>query len=628
VSREVYVRSHWKSVPGPDSTTTSSGFDDDGRLTSVTSNNLTTSFGYDAAGNVTSVTLPSGNGYVESHSFDRAGRLTTVDNAKSGTSLSKFVWTLDAAGNPTRVQTTRGGTDSYDIYGYDTRNRLTDSCFDVGSGAGDCSAATNRITYSYDKVSNRLQEVRSGSVGDTGTIAYTYNSADQLTQTSKGGVNTTYTYDANGNETSDGTHTFTYNLADQLASSTSGGTSTTYGYDGDGLRVSSSTSGGADLRYTWDPLADDGLPELALEQDPNGNLIRRYLDGPLGAVSMTNPDGTFYYHHDPLNNVTDLTDATGNPQWQYKYDAYGAPLTATNVSGTAPDNPLRFNSQYLDTETGAYNLRAREYDASTGRFVAVDPLELPLAETYASAYLYAAARPSVLTDPSGLRWCDPVCGAVKVISGVGRGVGDVAQGAIVAPWQVFSGELGTRLGNYLYSCSPQGGLMIVSCAALFITTPFFSCYDAIRAGDDTAIGRDCTNAAALVAGPLAARWASRVGLPWASRLAYERYVRRFRCELTADARRHILDRHFPGGRLVGKDKSIFNFNEDLDRLTRAARRVAPIPQRNGNFVRIVDAGRPIGVDRATGRLTSIYSVVTDRNGEVVTAFPGVPRPMR
>jgi hypothetical protein len=67
---------------------------------------------------------------VETRSYDRAGRLATVDNSKSGTILSRHASTLDAAGNPTRVQTTRGATDVYDAYEYDTRNRL---CFDIGT---------------------------------------------------------------------------------------------------------------------------------------------------------------------------------------------------------------------------------------------------------------------------------------------------------------------------------------------------------------------------------------------------------------------------------------------------------------------------------------------------------------
>jgi RHS repeat-associated protein len=387
----------------PDSTTGSQTFDDDGRLLTVASGGQTTSFGYDAAGNLTTETLPSGNGHVATRSFDRAGRLTTVENAKTGTILSKFLWTLDAAGNPTKQQTTRGVTDTYDGFEYDTRGRLTSSCFGVTAGATDCSGAANKITYAYDKVSNRTQEVRSGSVGNTGTIDFAYNSSDQLTSTTKSGQSTTYTYDANGNQATIGARSFSYDLASRLASTTNAGTTTTYAYDGDGRRISSTVGGGgADLRDVWDPLAESGLPELALERTPAGSLVRRYLTGPLGPFSFTNASATFYDHRDPLGTVTDVTDASGTAQWKYEYEAYGAERTATNVSGSAPENRLRFNSQYLDTETAHYYLRARQYDPGTGRFGALDPFDTRLTAPYDGAYVYVSGQPTVLTDPAGL----------------------------------------------------------------------------------------------------------------------------------------------------------------------------------------------------------------------------------
>ena len=236
----------------PDTTAPSAIFDEDGRLTSVTSGTLTTTFGYDRANNVTTVTLPSGNGYVGTRTFDNAGRLTAVENKKGTTTLSKATWTLDAAGNPTKVATLRGSTTVNDLYAYDARNRLTTSCYAVGT-ATNCNTAANKITYAYDKVSNRTQEVRAGNVGGTGTFNSTYNAADQML--TRGSTN--YSYDANGNLASAGTRTFTYDLADRLASTTSGTTTTTYGYDGDDRRVASTVGGGgADLRLVWDPLAD------------------------------------------------------------------------------------------------------------------------------------------------------------------------------------------------------------------------------------------------------------------------------------------------------------------------------------------------------------------------------------
>ena len=332
----------------------------------------------------------------------------------------------ELCGNPTKQQTTRGGTDTYDVYAYDTRNRLTDSCFGVSSGTTTCSGATNAINYSYDKVSNRTQEIRSGSVGNTGTIDYAYNGSDQLTGTTKSGTTTSYTYDANGNTASAGSKSFTYGLADRLVSATSGGTTTTYAYDGDGRRVSASASGGTDLRFVWDPLADSGVPELSLERTGAGTFVRSYLNGPAGAIGFTNSSASFYYHQDPLETVTDVTNASGAAQWKYEYEAYGGERSATDVSGSAPVNKLRFQGQYLDGESTLYHLRARQYDPATGRFGALDSVEPASDMAYDSAYGYVNARPTVLVDPLGLcGWRDPLgCGTDSL-----RGLGDLGAAA-------------------------------------------------------------------------------------------------------------------------------------------------------------------------------------------------------
>ena len=225
---------------------------------------------------------------------------------------------------------------------------------------------------------------------------------NQLTSTNNGST-TNYTYDANGNQATAGATTFTYDLANRQTSATTGGVTSTYAYDGDDNRVQSTTSGGgADLRYTWDPLAETGIPEIATERDPStGSLIRRYLTTPFGAASMTNASAAFYYHQDPRGDVTDQTNASGTAQWLYQYEPYGAPRTTTNVSGTAPENRLGFNGQYLDPGTSLYDLRARMYNPATGLFGAVDPLQAPLTTPAFGTYSYAYASPMMFSDPAG-----------------------------------------------------------------------------------------------------------------------------------------------------------------------------------------------------------------------------------
>jgi hypothetical protein len=86
---------------------------------------------------------------------------------------------------------------------------------------------------------------------------------------------------------------------------------------------------------------------------------------------------------------------------------------------------------------------------------------------------------------------------------------------------------------------------------------------------------------------------------------------------------HVLARHFPGGAQTA-GKSLFSAGETVPGLVRGAESVAPVLQRGGNFQRVVEAGRAIGVDRATGLPTTTYTVITNAAGDLVTMFPGVP----
>lgn len=43
-----------------------------------------------------------------------------------------------------------------------------------------------------------------------------------------------------------------------------------------------------------------------------------------------------------------------------------------------------------------------------------------------------------------------------------------------------------------------------------------------------------------------------------------------------------------------------------------------------NYERIIDAGRNIGVDRTTGKQTSVYTVILNKFNDVITSFPGKP----
>jgi len=135
-----------------------------------------------------------------------------------------------------------------------------------------------------------------------------------------------------------------------------------------------------------------------------------------------------HYHTDPLGSPQSMTDGQGQVVWCAQYSAWGM---AQVVEGGAPSNhladgvwigqgmderlrhlasvradngyvnPLRFQGQYFDFETGLHYNRYRYYDPVLGRFVSKDPIGL-LGGLHAYAY---APNPVGWVDPLGLSAC-------------------------------------------------------------------------------------------------------------------------------------------------------------------------------------------------------------------------------
>jgi RHS repeat-associated protein len=393
-----------RTYPGGSSATY--GYNADEELGSVTSGGQATNYSYTPDSELYQTNLP--NGYVETRTYDHAGQLTEVNNARSGTVLSDFAYTLDPDGNPTQVVQT-GAVSSTTTYQYDNNNRLIDACYQAT-----CSEAQGSsdpyIHYVYDLVGNRTSEAR-----PTGTTSYAYNADNELCATSTTGTascaSATYTYDHDGNETSNGSRTLTFDLANHLIATTSGGTTTNYAYDGDGNRLSA-TSGGTTTSYLWD--TNNSLPQLALERNGSGTL-RSYLYG-VQRISMTSGGNAYYYLYDALDSVVNLTSAAGVTEWTDSYEPFGAIRIQTENDPNAPANPMLFTGEFLDGASGLYDLRARDYDPTIGRFLTTDPVNVPEGPSVVpdsltsgtrngeSAYSYASDAPTTAVDPSGLYW--------------------------------------------------------------------------------------------------------------------------------------------------------------------------------------------------------------------------------
>jgi RHS repeat-associated protein len=95
-------------------------------------------------------------------------------------------------------------------------------------------------------------------------------------------------------------------------------------------------------------------------------------------------------------------------------------------------------------------------------------------------------------------------------------------------------------------------------------------------------------------------------------------------EVTESGLNHTLERHTVNGIEKFAEKSKFNKADEVLDLLQQATQMPISKQPNGNFARVVDAGRSIGFDKVTKQQTSIYTVITNSEGKLVTAFPGKP----
>jgi RHS repeat-associated protein len=104
-----------------------------------------------------------------------------------------------------------------------------------------------------------------------------------------------------------------------------------------------------------------------------------------------------WYQCDHLGTPMELTDEQGDIAWAGVYKAWGLAKEQRSETAKRTDvrNPLRFQGQYFDVETGLHYNRYRYYDPQVGRFIGKDPIGL---EGGFNIYAYA---------PNPVEWIDP-----------------------------------------------------------------------------------------------------------------------------------------------------------------------------------------------------------------------------
>ena len=218
--------------------------------------------------------------------------------------------------------------------------------------------------FNYDDRGNRVEEIVERGPRQGQVTRYRYNAQNQLVEVNVAGVITRYAYDALGRRisksTEQGTTTFYWN-GDVLLSEINEGVSNT---SSDGSTKPSRT-------YLFEPFS---FKPLALVQH--------------GQV--------YHYHTDHIGTPREITNAKAEVVWSSTFKTYGA-LALAHVNEV--DNPLRFQGQYYDEETGLHYNRHRYYDPNSGQFTTQDPIGLLGGM---NAYQYAP-NPMTWVDPWGLK---------------------------------------------------------------------------------------------------------------------------------------------------------------------------------------------------------------------------------
>jgi len=93
--------------------------------------------------------------------------------------------------------------------------------------------------------------------------------------------------------------------------------------------------------------------------------------------------------------------------------------------------------------------------------------------------------------------------------------------------------------------------------------------------------------------------------------------------LGEEGKAHILERHVTAWP-KNLPKSLFLPETDLSALAEQAARTPVHKTQRNRLVWIIDAKRPVGMDREQAQLTSIYTVISDAYGNIRTMFPGRP----
>jgi len=366
-----------------------SGLDGEGRVEKVNASsgtNPVTSVTYTATGtsepigSLTQVTFGSSDN--DSFTYDpNTGRMRTYTFSVNGqTDKGTMTWNKNGTLGKLVIANQLNSTDNQTCnYLYDDLQRLS---------SANCGVLWTQ-NFSYDAFGNIIKSVPQGDGGLAFAPGYS-SSTNQFT--SLPGI--TPTYDANGNLTTDNLNTYTWDADSHPTTVSTGGSTVGVTYDALGRMVEKSVSS-TYTEFIYSPTGE----KIA---SVNGQtLVRAFVRLPGSAKAVYNSSGIAYYRHSDWLGSSRL--ASTPSRTLYSSSAY-APFGEQYATSGSTD--ASFTDQNQDTVSSLYDMPARRYSYSQGRWISPDPagraaVLLTNPQSW-NRYVYVLNNPLRLIDPTGM----------------------------------------------------------------------------------------------------------------------------------------------------------------------------------------------------------------------------------
>ncbi|MGA8810307.1 MAG: RHS repeat-associated core domain-containing protein, partial [Thermoanaerobaculia bacterium] len=311
--------------------------------------------------------------------YNSFGEPLTYAASYGGTALFDQQYTRDDVGRIAQKSETVDGVTSQYSYGYDTSGRL----IDVSKNGA------NTSHYTYDDNGNRLSRTT-----PAGTENGSYDAQDRVLSYNAASYTQSAAGDLVTKVDSTGTSTYKYDELGNLNHvMLPDGRAIDYVIDGQNRRIGKKVDGAFAQRFLY-----AGNLSPAAEVDANGDVVARFIY----AMHANVPD--LIIKGDVTYRV--ITDHLGSPRLVLKaddgsvvqrmdFDEFGNVLTDTNPGF----QPFGFAGGMYDADTKLISFGSRDYDSSTGRWTAKDPIGFEGGDS--DLYAYAGSDPVNFIDPLG-----------------------------------------------------------------------------------------------------------------------------------------------------------------------------------------------------------------------------------